>query len=119
MDCSLDLMKNLVISFDDIVVGGCVGVSSQVNTESKSYGEYLSGNSYAVEKEKTNYMVTLTFQGNHTVYPESDFQLKLQQSNYVVVYYNCKVLGEREYTQNGFVFRELIISSGERRSYNE
>lgn len=119
MESSLDLMKNLVITFDDVVVGGCVGLSSQVNTESKSYGEYLSGDSYVVEKENTNYTVKLTFQGNHYVYPENNFQLKLKQCNYVVVYYNCKILGEREYTDNGFVYRELIISSGERRSYNE
>ncbi|MFQ9784790.1 MAG: hypothetical protein ACLRX1_06885, partial [Ruminococcus sp.] len=49
----------------------------------------------------------------------NEFTLKLKQSNYTVMYYNCKILGEREYTKDGFVYRELLITSSERRSFNE
>lgn len=119
MVSSLDLMKNLVITIDDNVVGGCVGLSSEVNSSTSTVGEYMCNDSYGVTSENLNYKIKLTLASNHGTFPHNEFTLKLKQSNYTVVYYNCKILGEREYTQNGYVYRELQIYSGERRSFNE
>ena len=94
---TMDLMKNLVITID----------------------EYMCGNSYGVTSENVDYTLTLTLASNHNTFPHNEFTLKLKQSNYTVMYYNCKILGEREYTKDGFVYRELLIISSERRSFNE
>ena len=105
---TMDLMKNLVITIDDKVVGGVVGLTSEVNSSTTKINEYMCGNSYGV-----------TLASNHNTFPHNEFTLKLKQSNYTVMYYNCKILGEREYTKDGFVYRELLITSSERRSFNE
>lgn len=119
MVSSLDLMKNLVITINDNVVGGVVGLSSEVQSSISTISEYMCGNSYGVTSENVDYTLTLTLASNHNTFPNNEFTLKLKQSNYNVVYYNCKILGEREYTKDGCVYRELQIYSGERRSFNE
>lgn len=119
MVSSLDLMRNLVITIDNNVVGGCVGLSSEVNSSTGVVSEYMCSSSYGVTNEKLEYILKLTLAGNHNTFTHDTFTLKLKQSNYVVEYYNCKIIGEREYTKDGFVHRELQITSGERRSFNE
>jgi len=116
---TMDLMKNLVITIDDKVVGGVVGLTSEVNSSTTKINEYMCGNSYGVTSENVDYTLTLTLASNHNTFPHNEFTLKLNQSNYTVMYYNCKILGEREYTKDGFVYRELLITSSERRSFNE
>ena len=116
---TMDLMKNLVITIDDMVVGGVVGLSSEVNSSTTKINEYMCGNSYGVTSESVDYTLTLTLASNHNTFPHNEFTLKLKQSNYIVMYYNCKIIGEREYTENGYVYRELLITYCERRSFNE
>ena len=51
---TMDLMKNLVITIDDKVVGGVVGLTSEVNSSTTQINEYMCGNSYGVTSENVD-----------------------------------------------------------------
>ena len=111
-----DLLKNVTLLFDDEIIGGCVEFDSSSITETKGIKEYLNSEPYAIIGTKKEYTITIRVVNNHKDYSGRIFDLSLNGKGFLITYSNCQVLTDREYTQDGILYRVLTIGSGERRS---
>lgn len=96
-------------------MGGAVDFNTAVTANPKELGEYLSSQSYAVINSSVKYEITIKLMGNYKDYSQKElFLLELIGNGFSIAYSNCSVLKDREYCENGLLYREIVISSEER-----
>ncbi|MGN0475730.1 MAG: hypothetical protein ACI4HM_00170 [Ruminococcus sp.] len=109
-----DKIKDVVITINGSVVGGCVDFGTEESQSRQSLYEYLNSNPYEIIKGKTKYMVTLKLTGNCNNYSVKEICFNFVQRGYTVTYYDCTLMWDRNYTQSGEVYREIKIEAGGR-----
>lgn len=111
----IDLLKNISVSIDGEIVGGCIKFTSHTESESRGLREYMSTEPYGVTGASSKYVVKLTLLGNYNDYSGKIFTLAFDGGNFSISYGNSTVIADREYGEKGCLYRELTIGCGERR----
>lgn len=109
-----DKLKDVVIKIDGNVVGGCIWFETEESQNSQSLYEYLNSNPYEIIKGKTKYRILLRLTGNSEIYSAKEICFDFTQRGYTLTYYDCTLLWDRNYTNQGEIIRELKIESGGR-----
>ena len=109
-----DKLKDVVIKIDGNVVGGCIWFETEESQQSLSLYEYLNSNPYEIIKGKTKYIIILRLTGNSENYSVKEICFDFSQRGYTLTYYDCTLLWDRNYTNQGEVIRELKIEAGGR-----
>ena len=109
-----DKLKDVVIRIDGNVVGGCIWFETEESQQSLSLYEYLNSNPYEIIKGKTKYIIILRLTGNSENYSVKEICFDFTQRGYTLTYYDCTLLWDRNYTNQGEVIRELKIEAGGR-----
>lgn len=109
-----DKLKDVVIKIDGNVVGGCVHFETEESQQSLSLYEYLNSNPYEIIKGKTKYIIILRLTGNSENYSVKEICFDFTHRGYTLTYYDCTLLWDRNYTNQGEVIRELKIEAGGR-----
>ena len=113
-------IKHIKITLGGKAVGGCVKLTASVNLNSKEIYEYLNSIPYAVTSESVRYEVKLLLVGNYTNYSLTELsELVIQGDNFNIIYSGCSVIADREFSDNGKLFRELTIGCSKRSAENE
>lgn len=109
-----DKLRDVVIKIDGNVVGGCIWFETEESQQSLSLYEYLNSNPYEIIKGKTKYIIILRLTGNSENYSVKEICFDFTQRGYTLTYYDCTLLWDRNYTNQGEVIRELKIEAGGR-----
>ncbi len=109
-----DKLKDVVIKIDGNVVGGCIWFETEESQQILSLYEYLNSNPYEIIKGKTKYIIILRLTGNSENYSVKEICFDFTQRGYTLTYYDCTLLWDRNYTNQGEVIRELKIEAGGR-----
>lgn len=111
---SVPSLKNTCIYIDSSIVGGVVDFdTSSSSTDDKTISEYLSQNPYAVVSGEITYKVSLKFLGNNENYGGM-FTLCIVGEDFKITYKNCTVLSDRYFSDEGTIYRSLVLGCGER-----
>lgn len=111
----MDNIRNFVIRIDEEVVGGCVDFETSSSSQTMELRQYLSSDSYAVVGCDNTYRIKLILTGNNKNYSDKElFELAIEGNGSCIVYNNCSIISEREFTGNKILYREITIGSGER-----
>lgn len=109
-----DKLKDVTVTINGSVVGGCVHFETEESQQSLSLYEYLNSNPYEIIKGKTKYRIILRLTGNSNNYSVKEICFDFTQRHYTVTYNDCTLLWDRNYTNQGEVIRELKIEAGGR-----